>query len=79
MQNCLDYNPDDTVEYIYDTDDYPSDVFDMLRMSRDNLTHNNYVIMLAELCRTFGIDTLNGRLHEGHVLHIMAQVSLITG
>ena len=61
MKNFTDYILDDNIDHLYDTQDYPSDSFDLPRSSKDKM-HNNYGVKLAELCRIYGIHAFNGRL-----------------
>ncbi|MES9884604.1 MAG: hypothetical protein ABW185_27480, partial [Sedimenticola sp.] len=41
---------------------YPTDHFCMQRQSKDNAVHNSYGLALIDLCCTYGIHVLNGRL-----------------
>ena len=57
-----DYITDDDLDFVFGLDtSYPFDSFDLPRKSKDNI-YNNFGLSLVELCCTYGIHVLNGRL-----------------
>ncbi|MEW8546815.1 MAG: endonuclease/exonuclease/phosphatase family protein, partial [Candidatus Thiodiazotropha sp.] len=58
-----DYIPFDDLYFIFGDTDYPTDSFDIGRKSKDE-TYNRFGTSLIDLCCTYNIHTLNGRLFE---------------
>lgn len=59
----LDYIPQDTIDHVFGEDvSYPSDSFCMPRQSKDHSVHNTFGLSLIDLCCTYSIHVLNGRL-----------------
>ena len=57
-----DYITDDDLDFVFDRDtSYSFDSFDLHRKSKDNI-YNNFGLSLVEICFTYGIHVLNGRL-----------------
>ena len=58
-----DFIPYDDLEFVFGVTDYPTDPFDIQRQSKDE-TYNRFGISLLDLCCTYNIHVLNGRLFE---------------
>ena len=61
--NSQDFIPHDDLEHIFGETEYPSDPFEMNRVSKDD-TQNRFGISLLDLCCMYNIHVLNGRLFE---------------
>lgn len=62
ITDFFDYVPDDDVSCIFgDNIAYPNDEFSLSRKTKD-MQYNRFGLSLIELCCTYGIHTLNGRL-----------------
>ncbi len=60
----LDYIPCDNLDHIFGETDYAGDEFDMPRNTKDSITYNQFGKSLVELCCTFNMHMLNGRVHD---------------
>ena len=65
--NCLDYIPNDTLSYVFSDKslDYPTDSFCLSRRSKDEKI-NNFGHSLLEMCCSFDMHIMNGRLFNDH-------------
>ena len=65
--NCLDYIPNDTLSYVFSDKslDYPTDSFCLSRRSKDEKI-NNFGHSLLEMCCSFDMYIMNGRLFNDH-------------
>lgn len=64
IKDFMDYVPGDDLNFIFgDNIAYPSDDFNMKRQTRDT-QYNRFGLSLIELCCTYGIHVLNGRLFK---------------
>ena len=62
IKDFKDFIPDDDISFIFGNDvDYPSDNFTIPRNSKDE-KYNRFGLSLIELCCTYDVHTLNGRL-----------------
>ena len=61
--NSQGFIPHDDLEHIFGETEYPTDPFEMNRVSRDD-TQNRFGISLLDLCCMYNIHVLNGRLFE---------------
>ena len=59
----LDYIPDDNLKFIFGDVTYVEDNFDMVRRNKDK-KHNQFGKNLIDLCCTFDIHIMNGRLFD---------------
>ena len=55
------YIPNDDLDTVFGETDYPTDSFDIPRRSKDE-TQNNFGISLLNICCSFNIHVLNGRI-----------------
>ena len=62
-KDFIDYIPKDDVQYIFWETNYESDDFDMQRKNKDDRS-NLFGPTLAELCCTFDMHIINGRLFD---------------
>ena len=63
--DLLDYIPDDNLRYVYNMDvDYNSDMFDLHRNNTDCERYNLFGKSLIELCCSFDVHIINGRVHN---------------
>ena len=60
-KDFIDFIPNDDLQYVFGETNYESDDFDMKR-SNKNGVYNVFGISLAELCCTFDMHIMNGRL-----------------
>ncbi len=68
MRTFLDYIPNDHLQFVHDnSENYPTDNFEMPRNTRDDKHYNSFGSKLANLCCSFGIHALNGRLFNDTV------------
>ena len=58
-----DFIPYDDLEFVFGHTDYPTDPYDIQGQSKDE-TYNRLGISLLDLCCTYNIHVLNGRLFE---------------
>ena len=56
-----DYIPNDDLDFVLGETDYPTDSFDIPRRLKDE-TQNNFGISLLDICCSFNIHVLNGRI-----------------
>ena len=64
IKDFLDYIPSDDLEYVFGNDaDYPAYEFNMSRKTKDNV-YNNFGLSLIDLCCTFDVHALNGRMFD---------------
>ena len=62
IKDFADYVIDDDIDYVFGENvPYPKDSFNLKRKSWDD-TYNRFGLSLIELCCTYGIHTVNGRL-----------------
>lgn len=59
ISNFQDFIPYDDLQFVFGETDYPSDTFDMPRVSKDN-TCNRFGTYFIDLCCTYGIHVFNG-------------------
>ena len=83
IKQFMDYVPGDDLNFIFgDNLAYPADDFNMKRQTKD-VQYNRFDLSLIELCCTYDIHVLNGRLFRDiqrailHVPRMTVQVSLI--
>ena len=62
-KDFIDYIPKDDLQYIFGETNYEYDDFDMQRKNKDD-TYNLFGITLVELCCTFDMHFINGRLFD---------------
>lgn len=63
-KDFFDFIPKDDLLYIFGDTDYESDEFDILRKNKDSETYDHFGISLVELCCTFDMHIINGRLFD---------------
>ena len=62
IKDFAGYVIDDNIDFVFGENvPYPKDSFNLKRKSKDD-TYNRFGLSLIELCCTYGIHTLNGRL-----------------
>ena len=66
--NNLDYIPHDDISFVFNDSntDYPSDIFNLDRSSKDKKI-NKFGLSLIEMCCTYDIHIMNGRLFNDKV------------
>ena len=62
--NCLDFIPNDNLDFVLGDVDYDSDNFELRRNNLDYVRYNNYGKTLVELCCCNNMHIVNGRLHD---------------
>ena len=63
ISTLQDFIPYDDLEFVFGDTDYPTDTFDIPRKSKDE-TYNRFGISLLDICCTYNIHVLNGRLFD---------------
>ena len=63
ISTLQDFIPYDDLEFVFGDTDYPTDTFDIQRKSKDE-TYNRFGISLLDICCTYNIHVLNGRLFD---------------
>ena len=59
-----DFIPRDNLQYVFGETDYERDDFDIPRKNKDIDTFNQFGQSLVDLCCTFSVHIINGRLHD---------------
>ena len=61
ISTLQDFIPYDDLKFVFGDTDYPTDTFDIPRKSKDE-TYNRFGISFLDICCTYNIHVLNGRL-----------------
>ena len=59
-----DFIPRDDLQYVFGDTDYERDYFDIPRRNKDIETFNQFGQSLVDLCCTFNVHIINGRLYD---------------
>ena len=63
-KDFLDFIPNDDLDFVFGETDYPSDIFNLNRNTKDLQAYNKFGLSLVDLCCEHDIHMLNGRLFD---------------
>ena len=60
----FDFIPNDDLDFVFGETDYPSDIFNLNRNTKDLQAYNKFGLSLIDLCCEHDIQMLNGHLFD---------------